>query len=393
MSLKLKAVLRDHGIEQIDLANAVAYSQATISQLLCHAIWPRSAKQRGLHDAIRAFLKGRGITDQEIATAFEKLAPTPLGVRADTNTVHEDVEPMSIPKQILHPNTRRHFKLVRDPFDEVTDAAEFYQNEHIRFTRAAMLDAARRGGFLAVVGESGSGKTTLRRDLQERIEREQLPIQVIRPYVIGMEANDVKGATLKAAHIAEAIMTAVAPHASLRASHEARFRQVETALRESYHTGMRSVLLIEEAHALPLATLRHLKRFIELEDGFKRLLSVILLGQPELAVKLNPRNASVREVVQRCELITLPPLGHYLEEYVAHRLHQVEVDIKTVITADGLQAVRERLEPQVPRGHEQRSYLYPLAVHNLMIAAMNLAAENGAPCVSADIVMEVSWAR
>lgn len=390
--LKLKLILQAHDIEQAALADACSYSQPTISQLLVHDIWPRSAKQRRLRSTIQGFLEMKGVSADEIATAFEKVTPTLAGAGSDINAQSEE-ESMSIPKQILHPNTRRHFSLVRDPFDEVSDSAEFYQNEHIRFTRAAMLDAARRGGFLAVVGESGSGKTTLRRDLQERIMTEQLPITVIRPYVVGMEDNDLKGKTLKAAHIAEAILTSVAPHAVMRSSSEARMRQVELALQESYNTGMRSVLLIEEAHALPLATLRHLKRFIELEDGFKRLLSVILMGQTELAVKLNPRNASVREVVQRCELITLPPLGHYLEDYVTHRLKQIDVDRKKVITDDGLQAVRERLEPQAPRGHEQRSYLYPLAVHNLMIAAMNLAAENGAPCVSADIVMEVSWAR
>lgn len=391
MSLKLKHILADHNIEQAALAEAVGYSAPTVSQLLNHGLLPRSAKQRKLHENVRGFLRLRGVAGDLIAVCFEK-EMAPLAQGPDTN-VSDEEEPMSIPKQILHPQTRLHFGLARDPFDEVAGADEFYQNEHIRFTRAAMVDAARRGGFLAVVGESGSGKTTLRRELQERIDREQLPIQVIRPYVVGMEANDVSGKTLKASHIAEAIMAAVAPHASLRMSSEARFRQVEAALRESYNTGLRSVLLIEEAHALPLPTLRHLKRFIELEDGFKRLLSVILMGQTELAVKLDPRNVSVREVVQRCEVITLPPLGHHLEEYVEFRLRLLDVPVSKVITPDGLQAVRDRLQTPAPRGHEQRSYLYPLAVHNLMIAAMNLAAENGAPCVSADIVAEVSWAR
>ena len=394
MHLKLKTLLQDMNIAQVDLAKQCVYSSTTIAQLCNHAIWPRSAKQRRLQDTIRNFMKERGASESDIATMFEKVAP-PLadGKGPDINVPHEEEQAMSIPKQILHPNTRRHFGLARNPFDEVRSSEEFYQNEHIRYTRAAMIDAAKRGGFIAVVGESGSGKTTLRRDMRERINREQLPIQIMMPYVIGMEENDAKGKTLKASHIAEAIMRSIAPHATLHQSSDARFHQVEAALRESYDTGMRSVLLIEEAHSLPIPTLRHLKRFIELEDGFKSLLAVILLGQTELARKLDPRNASLREVVQRCELITLPPLGHYLEEYVTHRLRQLEIDRKKVITDDGLQAISERLQPPAPRGHEQRSYLYPLAVHNLMIAAMNLAAENGAPVVSADIVQEVSWAR
>ena len=108
---------------------------------------------------------------------------------------------MSIRKQILQPQTLRHFKLPGNPFDEVASSDEFYANEQLRYTRAQLLDACKRGGFVAVVGESGSGKTTLRRDLQERVQRADMPIQIIRPYVVGMEADDTKGKTLKASAI------------------------------------------------------------------------------------------------------------------------------------------------------------------------------------------------
>ena len=185
-------------------------------------------------------------------------------------------------------------------------------------------------------------------------------------------------------------MATIAPHEPLRASSDARYRQLENRLK-SHRAGVRHAVLIEEAHAMPKATLRHLKRFVELEDGFSRLLSVILLGQNELAEKLDPRDPSVREVVQRCEIITLPPLGEHLEDYLRFRLRRFSVDLSKIVTADGLQALRERLSPPVPRGHTERSFLYPLAVHNLLTAAMNLAAENGAPAVSADIVMETKW--
>ena len=288
---------------------------------------------------------------------------------------------MSIRKQILQPQTLRHFKLPGNPFDEVASSDEFYANEQLRYTRAQLLDACKRGGFVAVVGESGSGKTTLRRDLQERVQRADMPIQIIRPYVVGMEADDTKGKTLKASAILDAIMATIASCEQPPAG--------EPPEREPPRR--RHAVLIEEAHAMPKATLRHLKRFVELEDGFSRLLSVILLGQNELAEKLDPRDPSVREVVQRCEIITLPPLGEHLEDYLRFRLRRFSVDLSKIVTADGLQALRERLSPPVPRGHTERSFLYPLAVHNLLTAAMNLAAENGAPAVSADIVMETKW--
>ncbi|MCW0207614.1 MAG: AAA family ATPase, partial [Achromobacter sp.] len=328
-----------------------------------------------------------------LAVAFEKETPPQVSAVAPEqqhSPMNED-EHMSIRKQILQPQTLRHFKLPGNPFDEVASSDEFYANEQLRYTRAQLLDACKRGGFVAVVGESGSGKTTLRRDLQERVQRADMPIQIIRPYVVGMEADDTKGKTLKASAILDAIMATIAPHEPLRASSDARYRQLENRLKESHRAGVRHAVLIEEAHAMPKATLRHLKRFVELEDGFSRLLSVILLGQNELAEKLDPRDPSVREVVQRCEIITLPPLGEYLEDYLRFRLKRFSVDLSKIVTADGLQALRERLSPPVPRGHTERSFLYPLAVHNLLTAAMNLAAENGAPAVSADIVMETKW--
>lgn len=51
------------------------------------------------------------------------------------------------------------------------------------------------------------------------------------------------------------------------------------ALKNSYESGYRHVLIIEEAHCLPIATLKHLKRLRELETGFTKLLSIILIGQ------------------------------------------------------------------------------------------------------------------
>jgi hypothetical protein len=56
-------------------------------------------------------------------------------------------------------------------------------------------------------------------------------------------------------------------------SPEARFRQLHEVLRDSHRTGARHVLLIEEAHCLPVPTLKHLKRYLELKDGMKPLLS------------------------------------------------------------------------------------------------------------------------
>ena len=393
--LKLKFILKELLVEQARLAAAIGISAAAVAQIINHDIWPRKRPSAAYKEEIRGFLKENGATDEQIGSAFEQWAQ-PGKATPETQPTYEEESIMLLRKQTLHPKTRQHFGLIRDPFGEVSDAKEVYQNDSIRYTRAAMLDAAKRGGFMAVIGESGSGKTTLRRDLIDRITRENLRqgetqrVRVIQPLsVLGMEEDDKKGKTVKAAHIAEAILAELAPHAPVRASSEARFRQVEKELRASHQAHFRHVLIFEEAHALPIATLKHLKRFNELDSGLTRLLSIILIGQPELADKLSEQNAAVREVVQRCEVVTLPSLGSHLPDYLDFRLKLVGSSLNKVVTNEAVQALHARLEPPVPFGHKSYSLLYPLAVHNLLTAAMNVAAENGAPIVSADIIAEV----
>lgn len=389
-ALRLKSLLPELSIQQVELARELNLSGATITQFLLHNIWPKRVKQKALMADICQFLAARGATDRQIAAAFDVEEWTPERSSAPASgvpTTSED-DVMLLRKQALSPTTRRHFGLVRDPFGEVNDASEVYANEAIRYARLSMLDKAKHGGFLAVVGESGAGKSTLRRDLIERINREGLNIRVIQPYVLAMGDTERKGTPLKALNIVEAILADIAPLERLRQSHEARFRQVHTALRESARSGNKHVLIVEEAHAMPMATIKALKRFVELEDGFQRLLSIVLIGQSELAAKLSEQNAEVREVVQRCEIVNLPPLAD-VADYLRFKFKQLDVPLQKIISDDGLQALTEKLQPPAPRGHETRSLLYPLAVHNLLAAAMNLAAEHGAPVVDGGIIKEV----
>lgn len=388
--LQLKTLLSELGVQQVELARELNFSGPTITQFLLHGIWPKRTKRAALEAEITRFLISRGATPGQVATAFDVEEWTPERSSApasDVPTTQED-DVMLLRKQALSPTARRHFGLVRDPFAEVNDASEVYANEAIRYARLSMLDKAKHGGFLAVVGESGAGKSTLRRDLIERINREGLNIRVIQPYVLAMGDTERKGTPLKALNIVEAILADIAPLEKLRQSHEARFRQVHTALRESSRSGNKHVLIVEEAHAMPMATIKALKRFVELEDGFQRLLSIVLIGQSELAAKLSEQNAEVREVVQRCEIVNLPPLAD-VADYLKFKFKLLEIPLNKVISEEGLLALTEKLQPPVPRGHEARSLLYPLAVHNLLAAAMNLAAEHGAPVVDAGIVKEV----
>lgn len=384
--MNLKELLNSLSIKQIEIAKYLDISASAVAQIINHDVWPKRNKPL-LQTKLKTFLQSKKVSEDTVNAVFGWASKA---ATEDTPVNNQEEEPMLLRKQTLMPSTRQHFKLIRNPFEDISSKDDVFLNDDLRYARALMDDCANRGGFCAVVGESGSGKTTLKNDLIDRIVRDQQPVVLIQPYVLAMEDNDIKGKTLKSSHIAEAIIREVAPHERPLRSAEARFRQVDKALRESSKMGNKHLLIIEEAHSLPVPTLKHLKRFLELQDGFTRLLSIVLIGQTELAIVLSEQNAAVREVVQRCEIINIPSLGSTLEDYLAFRFQRAGAELKACITADGVQAIYDRLQPPVPKGHKVRSLLYPLAVNNLAIASLNLAAEMGAPQVTADVVMEVA---
>lgn len=384
--LKLKAALAALNVKQTELARVLEVSQASVAQLVNHGHWPKTLEAKALKARISAFLKEKGATAATVSTLFEaeELPETVPQNSATKNAMSEEDALMLLRKQQLSPVARRVFGLARDPFSEVRSADEVFLTPDSRYVREALRQTAKHGGFMAVVGESGAGKSTLRRDLSEWISQQNQQVVVIEPYVLGMEDNDIKGKTLKASHIAEAIMASVAPGLNPKRSPEARFRQVHDALRESHRSGNRHLLVIEEAHGLPIPTLKHLKRFFELEDGFQKLLGIVLIGQSELAQKLDERNPSVREVVQRCELITLHPLDNELEQYLQHRFNLAGKALNDLIDPSGIEALRTKLT-----GGGSYSVLYPLAIHNVLTAAMNEAAELGVPMLSDELILGV----
>lgn len=379
--LVLKRVLQERGLSQSGFARELDVSPATVAQLVNHGIWPKRPTPTEMKARITEILSGSGSLPADLFEEDDR-APGSDQDAAETPDQSKDLEnDMLLRKQSLSPDARRAFTLARDPFAEVRSSDEVFLTSDFRYVRESLRQTAKHGGFIAVVGESGAGKSTLRRDLAEWIHRENEPVILIEPYVLGMEDNDVKGKTLKAGHIAEAILAAVTPRDTLKQSPEARFRQVHNALRESHRAGHRHVLVIEEAHGLPLPTLKHLKRFFELEDGFSKLLGIVLIGQPELGQKLDERNPSVREVVQRCEVVTLRPLDDELEGYLRHRFQMVNKPLDQVMDATAIDALRIKLA-----GRGQYSVLYPLAVHNVVTAALNEAATLGIPHITADVV-------
>jgi len=291
----------------------------------------------------------------------------------------------SLPETVmLTANAKKHFKLFQNPFEnDIQSPEDVFLAAGQRYIRATMFSTAKHGGFLAVIGESGAGKTVLRRDLIDRIQREGHPITIIQPRIFDKSR-------LTAGSICEAIIKDISQEVSCGGSLETKARRIEQMLTSSSRAGYSHVLMIEEAHDLHVRTLKYLKRFWEMEDGFRKLLAIILIGQPELKDKLDERqNFEAREVIRRCEVAELEPLNGDMEEYIRLKLKRVGKELADLFDPPAFDAIRARLTLRTAGGQRTVSMHYPLVVNNTVVKCLNLAAEIGAPKVSADIVQGV----
>lgn len=403
--LNLRIDLVDVGCTHSALGRKAFVSPAAISQLVNHGRWPRTIETtERLRIVIETLLRSGGLSEERIAVTFDEApaagrANAQLQMLANANTpgpqpvsTQEEDPFMLLRHHSLSQQARQHFRVTRDPFiNEMNEEADVFVTDDIRYVRSAMRQTAKHGGMLAVVAESGCGKSTLRQDLIDWVNQGE-PITVIEPYVIGMEDSQRKGQALKAADITGAVIRAVSPGTALRQQLQDRAAQMHNILKASAQVGRKHVLIIEEAHALAVPTLKHLKRFYELQDGFKKLLAIILIGQTELGNKLSEHNPEVREVVQRCELVRLPALDNHVEGYLRHKLSRVGMEYEAVFAPDVQEGIRTALRRTVTetqrgqRAAREQSLCYPLAINNLVTRAMNGAVKIGAPKVNAALI-------
>jgi type II secretory pathway predicted ATPase ExeA len=402
MPINLKGILIRHDISQTALAgairqrNGVPISRTAASFIVNFALFPKATPEIDIKDQVAAFLRERGVGEEEIATMWQPgddplrhvqppgallaMSTTAARKRAARLELIKETTIDPVENAMLSPAAKKHFKLFRDPFQEdINGPDDVFISTEQRYITEAMYQTAKNGGFLAVPGESGSGKSTLRKLLLERIKNQ--PIRVIFPRVLDKTR-------MTTGNICQAIINDLAPGTTVRSSLEGQARQVENVLMQSARADNSHVLLIEEAHDLSIATLKYLKRFYELEDGFRRLLSIVLVGQPELKDKLDEgKHPEAREVIRRCEIAELMPLGADLEKYLAHKLARQSADAANIFAPDAYEGIRARLTKT--KGGQTYSQLYPLVVNNLVTKAMNHAAQIGAPQVTADLMRAV----
>lgn len=207
-----------------------------------------------------------------------------------------------------------HFGLQRLPFGLTPDTAYFCELPGHRAALNVLHVALASGeGFIKITGEVGTGKTLLCRKLLadfdtasfslERIPYAYIPNPVLTPHELRIAlAHDI-GLTL-AANESEALLA----------------RRLELKLLEIAQRGRPLILLIDEAQALPDASLETLRLLSNLETERHKLLQIVLFGQPELNRRLHSER--FRQLRQRIAFsYHLPHLSSaQMALYLAHRL-------------------------------------------------------------------------
>lgn len=201
-----------------------------------------------------------------------------------------------------------HFGLLELPFGITPDTQFIYSataHQEALNTLVVAIDSGE--GFVKITGEVGSGKTLLCRRLLAALPAATLSAYLPNPYV------DPRTLLLV---LAEELGIAVA--ADIDDYH--LLQELNRFLLGTAAAGRRVVVCIDEAQAMPLETLEALRLLSNLETEKRKLLQIILLGQPELDEKLAQR--SVRQLRQRIAFhyhlrgLSSSETGNYL----AHRL-------------------------------------------------------------------------
>ncbi|OPY15635.1 MAG: hypothetical protein A4E66_00039 [Syntrophus sp. PtaB.Bin001] len=396
----LKELCVDCGISQSRIGKELDLSRPLINLALNRNYLPRECSNfkpkveaiiRNDKKAMKWLIE-RKLKVEDIWTTLGKELrnQTPAGTGAKTwNTRHQpvmvpgDPEKLIIKEEVemLSQEVMKYFKIFRNPFiDDIQKDSDIFMSEEHRYIEAAMIDAARHGGFLAVIGEVGSGKSVMRRRVVEQLKRDG-DVIVIFPQMIDKTR-------VNAASICDAIVMDLSEQRPAMRL-EAKTRQVHRLLLERAKQGFRSALIIEEAHDLHTNTLKYLKRFYELEDGYRKLLGIILVGQTELKNLLDEtRHIDMREVIRRIQTAEIKGLNGNTKDYLVLKFKRIGAKVEDIFEEDAFAAFSRRLTT-MDRQNRTVSHAYPLIVNNYAVRAMNMAYELGMPKVTEGIVMKI----
>jgi general secretion pathway protein A len=178
-----------------------------------------------------------------------------------------------------------YFGLKERPFSIAPDPRYLYMSERHREALAHLLyGVSGQGGFIVLTGEVGTGKTTICRCFLNQVPANTDVAFIINPKLSARELM---------ASICDELNITYSPSASIKILNDVINQYLLAAHADNRHT----VLIIDEAQNLRIDVLEQLRLLTNLETSEKKLLQIILLGQPELRDMLAQND--LRQLAQR----------------------------------------------------------------------------------------------
>lgn len=217
-----------------------------------------------------------------------------------------------------------HFGLREAPFGLTPDTSFFFNGPQSQKALNTLLVAARNGeGFIKITGEVGTGKTFLCRKFMQSLGPDFVTAYIPNPNL------PPRSLILALADDLDVLLEKDADQHQLLKSLNLRLLNLAAQ-------GKRVLLCLDEAQAIPVDSLEALRLLTNLETEKRKLLQIVLFGQPELDVKL-----ALPEIRQLAQRITfhyhLGPLSRDdVDFYVAHRLRVAGFDGARLFSRGGV---------------------------------------------------------
>jgi len=205
----------------------------------------------------------------------------------------------------------KHFSLKEKPFSISPDPRFLFMSNRYREALTHLTFGVKEGGgFVLLTGEVGTGKTTVCRCLLQ-----QLPENTRLAFVLNPKLNSVE------------LLATICDELKIDYPQDCQSLKILTDrlsdyLLNCYQQNLNVVVMIDEAQNLENEVLEQIRLLTNLETNQRKLLQIILVGQPELQEKLAHR--SLRQLAQRVTArYHLKPLTR--KETVAYILHRVRI--------------------------------------------------------------------
>jgi general secretion pathway protein A len=249
------------------------------------------------------------------------------------------------------------------PFSLAPDPKYLFRTESLLEVFANLQYGVENGkGIVVVTGEVGTGKTTTLRSMLQSLDHSVLAAYIFNPLLSTEEFFDFLASEFR-----------LRP----QQSKSAMLRMLGNVLMSRHSQGLRTVLVVDEAHLLPGHLLEEIRLLSNFETNRDKLLQIILCGQPELHDLF--ARTELRQLKQRVSLkCSIKSLGaHETAEYIRWRLR--------------IAAARDEnlFEPEAIRMIHSFSAGIPRIINNICDNALLTGFGHGIPRITASIIRDV----